>query len=154
VPGRILILFAAISKLSLQSLESGMSPAQFMRAYEVAANAHDLEATLKLIADDAIYLFSDQSSYIGKDAIAKVLAANFDTLKNETYRIKSLVWTATSAGVAACVYEFDWSAEIDGQPASGNGRGTSVLRNTDGTWYIAHEHLSRGRLGSEETGLE
>ncbi|MGO9234611.1 MAG: nuclear transport factor 2 family protein [Methylocella sp.] len=56
---------------------------------------------------------------------------------------------AASEEVAACVYEFGWSGEIDGQPASGSGCGTTVLRRIEGTWRVAHEHLSRGRLWSE-----
>jgi uncharacterized protein (TIGR02246 family) len=123
-----------------------MSPTEFMHAYEAATNAHDLEGTLALIADDAVYLFSDQSSHVGKDAIRAVLQANFVAISNETYSIHELRWLAESDEVAACVYAFDWSGEIDGKPARGNGRGTSVLRRVDGSWRVAHEHLSSGGL--------
>ena len=125
-----------------------MSPSEFMRAYEAAANAHDAASIMELIADDAVYLFSDQSSYFGKEAIRKAIEANFDAIKNEIYGIRNLNWVAVSEEVAACVYEFDWSGEIDGSPAAGHGRGTTVLRRIDGHWRVAHEHLSRGRLGS------
>ncbi len=117
-----------------------------MRAYEAATNAHDLEGTIALIADDAVYLFSDQSSHFGKDAIRTVLQANFAAISNETYRISDLRWLAESGDVAVCVYAFDWSGEIAGKPASGSGRGTSVLRRVKGSWRVAHEHLSRGNL--------
>jgi len=40
-----------------------------MRVYESAANAHDLDAILKLIAGDAIFLFSDGTAHSGKEAI-------------------------------------------------------------------------------------
>jgi uncharacterized protein (TIGR02246 family) len=123
-----------------------MSPTEFMRAYEAATNAHDLDATLALIADDAVYLFSDQSSHIGKEAIGKALRANFAAIRNETYSIGEPRWLALSDDVAACVYTFDWSGEVDGGPAAGSGRGTSVLRRIDGNWRVAHEHLSRGGL--------
>lgn len=123
-----------------------MSPTEFMRAYEAATNAHDLAGTLGLIADDAIYLFSDQSSHVGKEAIGKALEANFNSISNETYRIQDIRWLAASQEIAACVYRFEWSGEIDGKPASGSGRGTTVLRRTDGNWRVAHEHLSRGGL--------
>lgn len=123
-----------------------MSPTEFMHAYEVATNAHDLEGTLALIADDAVYLFSDQSSHIGKDAIRIALQVNFDAISNETYRIHDLRWLAASNEVAVCIYAFDWSGEIDRKPAGGSGRGTSVLRRVDGNWHVAHEHLSRGYL--------
>ena len=117
-----------------------------MRAYETVLNAHDLVGTLALIADDAVFLFSNETSHIGKAAIAKAVGANFDAIKLETYRISGLRWLAESDDVAACVYAFHWAGEIDGHPASGSGRGTSVLRRVDGEWRVAHEHLSRGGL--------
>jgi ketosteroid isomerase-like protein len=123
-----------------------MSPTEFMRTYEAAANAHNLDKTLELIADDAIYLFSDQSAHIGKRAIRKAVEFNFNSIKNEKYKIEHLVWLAASKEVAACVYEFNWSGEIEGRFVTGGGRGTTVLRYVDGNWRVAHEHLSRGRI--------
>jgi hypothetical protein len=64
-----------------------MSPAVLMRLYEAAANAHDLEAMLNLIADDALFLFSDGTAHFGKDAIRKAIQANFDAIGDEIYRI-------------------------------------------------------------------
>jgi ketosteroid isomerase-like protein len=126
--------------------EEIMSPTEFMCAYEAATNAHDLEATLNMIADDAIFLFSNQTSHIGKDAIRKAIQANFNVIKGERYRTSNLTWLVSSEDVAACVYEFDWVGEINGKPAFGDGRGTTVIRRALGNWQIAHEHLSRGRL--------
>jgi ketosteroid isomerase-like protein len=117
-----------------------------MQRYEASTNAHDLDATLAMIADDAVYLFSDQSSHVGKAAIQKVLTANFRSIRNETYSIRDLRWLAVSETVAVCVYAFAWTGEIDGCVASGSGRGTSVLRGTGGNWLVVHEHLSRGPL--------
>lgn len=122
------------------------SPDELMRLYEAATAAHDLEATLALIADDAVYLFSNQSSHHGKDAVRAVLEKNFDLIKAETYEIRDLTWLAKSDEVAACVYEYHWSGEINGKPASGRGRGTSVLKRVEGAWRVAHEHLSAGLL--------
>jgi len=33
-----------------------MSPTEFMQAYEATTNAHDIDALLDLIAEDAVYL--------------------------------------------------------------------------------------------------
>ena len=117
-----------------------------MTAYEAATNAHDLNALLELIADDAIYLFSNQTAHIGKPAIQKAIQANFEAIREETYRIQNLKWLASSNDVAACVYEFDWSGTTNGKPVSGHGRGTTVIRLVDGQWKVAHEHLSSGGL--------
>ena len=122
------------------------TPAEFMQAYEAATNSHELDKLLPLIAEDAIYLFSDQSCHIGKEAIAEAIQCNFDAIKAETYRIHDLKWLVRSDDIAACVYTFEWSGEIDGRPASGRGRGTTMLKRYHGLWRVAHEHLSHGGL--------
>lgn len=43
---------------------------------------------------------------------------------------------------AVCIYTFSWRGTVDGQIASGSGRGTNVLKKIDGSWHIVHEHLS------------
>src|SRR4051794_39559653 len=116
-----------------------MSPADFMRLYESAANARDLEMMLNLIADDAVFLFSDGSAHTGKDAIRKAIQANFDAVQEDIYRISNVTWLGKSETLAACVYDFKWSGTIGAKPASGAGRGTSVLRRVDGDWRVAHE---------------
>lgn len=112
-----------------------------MRAYETVLNAHDLDGTLALIADDAVFLFSNETSHIGKDVIAKAIGANFDAIKLETYQLRDLRWLAESADLAVCVYEYHWAGEIGGEAMSGGGRGTNVLRRSAGGWQ-----LSRGGL--------
>lgn len=123
-----------------------MGPTDFLRRYEAATRAHDLEGTLSLIADDAIYLFSDQTSHVGKQAISRVLASNFEAIEEETYELDNLHWVAASDDMAVCVYEYHWSGLIEGRPASGNGRGTSAISKVKGAWQVVHEHLSPGRL--------
>jgi ketosteroid isomerase-like protein len=128
-----------------------MSPEEFMCEYEATANTHDLEATLALIAEDAVYLFSNESSHVGKDTIRKAIQRNFDTIKAEKYAIHDLIWLAQSDDVAVCIYEFDWSGEIHGKLASGGGRGTTVIQRAVGRWRVVHEHLSRGRLTDKQS---
>ncbi len=117
-----------------------------MKGYEAATAAQDLEGTLSLITDDAIYLFSNGTSHVGKPAIRQALASNFASIKDETYRLDNVHWVAASDSVAVCVYEFNWSGVIDGRPASGHGRGTSAIRKVDGDWFVSHEHLSSGTI--------
>ena len=123
-----------------------MTPDEFMSLYERATASHDLDATLALIAEDAVYLFSDSSSHIGKTQIRTVLANNFNAIRNERYHLANLRWLAISEHLAICIYEFSWSGEIDGIPRAGQGRGTSVLRRTGEGWLVLHEHLSAGKI--------
>jgi ketosteroid isomerase-like protein len=121
---------------------------EFMVAYEQATNSHDIEATLSLVDDQAVYLFSDESTHVGKPAIERVLRKNFDLIKEENYAIDNLTWLVDTGEVAACVYDYSWSGLINGEPASGSGRGTTVLRRSENGWKVIHEHLSRGRFAA------
>ena len=68
----------------------------FMKAYERATNSHDLEATLALIDEEAIYLFSDESVHVGRAAIGQAMQRNFDLIQDETYSITGCrFWTSS-----------------------------------------------------------
>ncbi|HEY7116385.1 MAG TPA: nuclear transport factor 2 family protein [Tepidisphaeraceae bacterium] len=121
-----------------------MTPHQFMREYEAAGGSGDLDRMLRLIDDDAVYWFSDGTSHVGKRAVEAAIRRNFEAIEEETYRISEVVWVAQSADFAACVYRFEWSGIVRGQPASGRGRGTSVLARRGDSWVVVHEHLSKG----------
>lgn len=120
-----------------------MTPAEFLHHYE-SSGRRGVEQTLKLIDDNAIYWFSDGTAHAGKPAIEQAIRRNFELIKNETYRISEAVWVEQSPDLAACVYRFDWSGTINGSPASGSGRGTTVLARKEDSWVVVHEHLSKG----------
>ncbi len=124
------------------------TPDECMQAYERATSSHDLEATLALIDEEALYFFSDETVHPGKQAIEKVLRRNFNLIQDEKYSISHLTWLVRSDQAAACVYDYSWSGIIHGMPASGVGRGTSVLKRTGNGWKVIHEHLSRGRFAA------
>ena len=124
------------------------TPDDFMIAYARATNSHSVEATLALVDDEAVYLFSDESVHIGKRAIEKVIRRNFDFIKDESYSIDNVTWLADSNEVAACVYDYSWSGTINGEHVSGSGRGTTVLRRSPEGWRVVHEHLSKGKFAA------
>lgn len=121
-----------------------MTPARTKREMVRRMLAKDLVATMELIADDAVYFWSNGSAMFGKPAIEAAMKANFDSLVGDTYEVDEVTWVAETDDVAACVFRFRWSAIVDGQPVAGGGRGASVLKRVDGQWRIAHEHLSQG----------
>ena len=121
--------------------EPATAPAAFVRAYEQATNSHDIAQLTPLIAAEAVYWFTD-GSHRGRDAILAAIAETFATIRDETYQITELEWIAASDNHATCRYRFSWTGSINGHPRSGNGRGTNVLINNDGTWQMLHEHLS------------
>jgi uncharacterized protein (TIGR02246 family) len=121
-----------------------MTPAEVKAELMRRMAAKDLHGTLELIADDAVYFWSNGAAMFGKEAVAEGLKANFAAIANDTYEISDVTWLVESGDVAACVFEFTWTGDIEGQPAAGRGRGASVLRRTDGQWQIVHENLSSG----------
>lgn len=121
-------------------------PADIFKKYETYSNDHALDELMELIADDAVYLFSNESCHIGRAAIRAAIAHNFYAIEDGTYAIRKLRWLVESADTASCVYEYHWTGKIDGSSLSGHGRGTNVLKRAGNRWLVIHEHLSRGKI--------
>lgn len=113
----------------------------FLRRYEQANNSHEIDRVVPLIAEDAVYWFSD-GSYRGLDEITGAIERTFDAIHDEKYEIKDLEWVVLVPDHAVCRYRFFWTGVVDGQPQSGEGRGTNVIVKRDGAWKMLHEHLS------------
>jgi ketosteroid isomerase-like protein len=113
----------------------------FLRSYERASNSHDFDQVLPLVADDAVYWFSN-GTHVGLAAIRKAFESTWAAIADEDYRITDVRWLVANDDAAACVYTYSWSGLVGGQRRSGNGRGTNVLTRTETGWHIVHEHLS------------
>ena len=111
-----------------------------LAAYKDALATHRWEAVAPLIHEDACFIFSE-GTYFGKAEIEGAIRATFDLIQGERYVIKDLVWTYVHDDNAACTYGFEWSGLIEGQPASGTGRGTTVVVRVGDGWQIIQEHL-------------
>jgi ketosteroid isomerase-like protein len=122
-----------------------VTPAETKREMVRRMNAKDLPATMELIADDAIYFWSNGSAMFGKTAIAEAMQANFDGIGDDTYGVADVTWLVETEAVAACVFSFHWTGKVDGKEVPGRGRGASVLKRVGGAWRIVHENLSQGR---------
>ena len=121
------------------------SPSDYKRELVRRMNAKDLEGTLAMIADDAVYFWSNGSAMFGKDAIGAALQANFTSIANDVYETLDVTWLVETDDIAVCVFAFRWRGDVDGAPASGAGRGASVLKRVKGAWLTVHENLSAGR---------
>lgn len=115
--------------------------AAFMAQYEQANNSHDINRVVPLIVPDAVYWFSD-GSYRGLEEIARAIEQTFAAIQDEVYEVKDIEWVVLAADHAVCRYRFCWTGVVDGQPRSGQGRGTNVIVKRDGAWKMQHEHLS------------
>ncbi len=118
------------------------TPESLMTEYEQRLSAQDFDKVKPLIHEDAVFWFND-GSYLGIDAIEGAFTATFELIKDEKYWLTNLDWISKSDDAACCHYQFNWEGIIDGNHCAGGGRGTSVLKKTDGSWQVVHEHLSR-----------
>lgn len=114
----------------------------FVHEHERATNRHDFDHLVPLITEDATYWFTD-GSHRGIDAIRVAIESTFTRILDEVYRIHDLEWIAVDERFAVCRYRFRWTGVVNGEPTSGQGRGTNVLTKRDGAWRMLHEHLSR-----------
>jgi uncharacterized protein (TIGR02246 family) len=121
-----------------------MTPTETKRELTRRMNAKDLPGTMALIADDAVYFWSNGSAMFGKPAIEAAMQANFAGIADDTYAVADVAWLAETDEVAACVFSFQWTGKADGREVSGRGRGASVLKRVDGEWRVVHENLSQG----------
>lgn len=116
-------------------------PTAFLRRYEQATNSHDVDRVMPLIAEGAVYWFSD-GSHRGLPEIREAISRTFAAIQDEVYEIRDVEWVVLAADHAVCRYRFRWTGTVEGRPRSGEGRGTNVLVRQGGAWRMAHEHLS------------
>jgi len=113
----------------------------FLKAYEHANNSHVWENVEPFIAPDATYWFTD-GSYEGIEEIRAAIEKTFTRIQDEVYEINNVHWPLVTDNNVVCTYNFAWRGVVNGQVASGGGRGTNVLEKQNGSWKIVHEHLS------------
>lgn len=118
-----------------------MTPFEFLHEYEQRANTHRFEEVASLIAENAIFWFSD-GSFQGKTAIKQAFERTWEYIQDEQYTIDQVKWLQENEQSAVCIYRFRWQGSVEGQIQQGMGRGTSVLNKINGRWQVIHEHLS------------
>lgn len=116
------------------------TPEEFLAAYEQALATQEWEQVAPLIHERCTAVFSE-NTYRGKSEVEQAFRRTFNLIQDETYRISNIQWLDRSEEYAICLYDFAWSGIINGQAASGGGRGTAVLKWGDGRWQLLCEHL-------------
>jgi ketosteroid isomerase-like protein len=125
-----------------------MTPEEFIRTYEKALGSQDWGQVEPLVHADACVTFSNGRVHKGKAAVQKAFEHNFSLIKDEAYSMTNVHWVLKGNATAVYLFEFSWSGTINGKPAQGTGRGTSVLIREADAWQLLVEHL-----GPKESGL-
>jgi len=118
-----------------------MHPSNFIIQYERALGTQDWAHVEPLIHNDARVVFSDGSLHIGKDGIKMAYERNFQAIKGEKFEIMNIHWISETSTSAAYMFEFRWAGLIQGEHASGAGRGTTILSKVNGQWRLKSEQL-------------
>jgi ketosteroid isomerase-like protein len=118
-----------------------MTPEEFLSTYASALATQSWQAVSPLIHEDACVTFSNGHFFTGKSAVQGAFERNFALIQDERYSISDVHWLKKTQSFAVCLYAYHWSGLIDGEPARGSGRGTSVLVNEQGSWLLLAEHL-------------
>lgn len=122
------------------------SPEEFISAYEAALETQDWELVAPLIHENCVATFTEDT-FVGKAAVEGAFRKTFELIQDETYKITDIHWIEQNDDYAVLIYIYNWSGVINGEQASGSGRGTSVLINESGSWQVLTEHL--GPLGTK-----
>lgn len=136
----LLALLGGLTIVGLPAAETPMNHATSLSAYVEALNTHSWDQIAPCVASDAVFIFTEDT-FTGHVAAKAAFEKTFKLIEDEVFSHHEIQWTAVTDEVAACHYEFRWKGLINGQQASGGGRGTSILRKVNGRWLIAHEHL-------------
>src|SRR5260370_41088353 len=117
---------------------------EFMKEYELSKRAHDLARVRLLIAEDAMFWFSNGGAYPGTERIADAIKQNFVVIQDDHYEIGPIRWLVRADTCAVCIYAFRWTGKIGGPPTQGSRPGTSGLEKSEGRWLMGAEHPSKG----------
>ena len=120
------------------------TPETFMKSYESALATQNWQSVAPLMDENVSVTFSNGTFFTGKANVQKAFEKNFALIQDEKYSISEIHWVEKRDRFAVCLYTFHWSGLINGKPASGSGRGTSVLIQKEGTWLVLAEHLGPG----------
>lgn len=119
---------------------AALTPAELLADYEKALASQRWSVVEPLLHDNICVTFAN-GTFKGKAAVRTIFEQNFRSIEDERYAITDLHWAYQSATSAIALYEFHWQGMIDGEAASGGGRGTTALVFEQGRWLIITEHL-------------
>lgn len=118
-----------------------MSPEDFIQAYEQSLGTQDWNQVEPLIHPDVCVTFSNGAVHKGKSAVRSAFEVNFSLIQEEKYSMTNVHWVMKGDETAVYLFDFCWGGLINGTPASGGGRGTSVLIKEYDKWQLLVEHL-------------
>jgi hypothetical protein len=119
-----------------------MKPEEFIADYKTALTRQNWDRVEPLIHTNACVTFSTGSVHKGIEAIKTSYERNFALIKNEEYVMADVHWLVNNQSIAVYTFNYSWKGIINGQQASGKGRGTAVIVFENGSWKLIAEQLT------------
>ena len=114
---------------------------EILDTYIAATNTHDFEQVRKVLHEDAIYFFSDQTCSTLQE-IQNYFENAWTVVKDEYYEARNVLWLHQGEDSATCIYTYFYEGYVNGEYVNGEGRATNVFVKYEGDWKLIHEHLS------------
>jgi hypothetical protein len=111
-----------------------MHPEEFITSYEAALASQNWDNVEPLVHAKACVTFSNGTVHKGLQAIKVAFTKNFSLIKDEKYSITDVHWVVKDKEFAVYLFNFNWSGLIDGQQASGSGRGSTMVVGVRTPW--------------------
>ncbi len=118
-----------------------MTPEEFIQGYEQALASQTWSRVEPLVHPEACVTFSNGAVHKGRQAVQAAFEKNFSSIREETYSMTDVHWVMKTDETAVYLFDFHWSGIINDKPASGSGRGTSVIVREGDQWLLLVEHL-------------
>jgi predicted ester cyclase len=120
-----------------------MTPEDFVQAYKAALATQQWANVAPLLHSNATVVFSNGEVLQGISAIRVAYERNFSLIKNEDYHMFNLNWGLKNETIAEYSFDFSWRGTINGEPASGAGKGAAKLLCEEGKWKLIKEQLTK-----------
>lgn len=118
-----------------------MNCEQFVEDYANALKTQDWARVKALIHPNATVTFSSGSTHKGIEEIGAAYQRNFSLIKNGEFFISKVHWVIQKADFAVYTFDFDWKGIVQGNTASGSGKGTTTIIRILDRWQLLAEHL-------------
>lgn len=114
---------------------------EILERYIQATNSHSFPNVKKLLHQQAIYWFTDQTCTTMEE-IQSYFEKAWRTVEDEKYWAEDVRWVSVENKSATCLYTYHYEGYVKGNFVSGSGRATNVFVKENEKWLLIHEHLS------------
>ena len=96
--------------------------------------------------EDVSITFSNGWVFYGKAAAKVAFEDNFIQIRDEEYTVTEPYWVKKSDDIMVYLFAYSWIGNINGKPAHGIGKDTSVIIKENCVWLLLAENSGSDSL--------